>query len=394
MKLLFVLFFIGLAGSSIYVFPSGNPQPTDILLALLAFSLLLTRIRNLSGMKLLWPMAGLTLWVTVVAIVWSGLYPDGNFLRYPIFYLFNFVFMLAVVNLFLTLHQPVGFFCRAIEAALLISGIGILISFAMPGVGFTEEARASGRIQGFFNNPNQLAYYSLCMLGALLVLHRGKLPTSIVSITALAFGVLGIFMAASLAAMAGLVCFLLSILAANWRSSKRTFKVLGAGLSILLLLVSFDIYTDGAVSDRVKTRMDRLDRKLEAVETERGYDRILAHRAYLILGAGEGSVERFSSHETHEIHSSFGTLLFSYGVIGLTLFSVIIWRSLKFAPFYVWLILAAPLTYSLTHMGLRSTAFWLLVVLVLLLHGGNKSRSSPNSLVRNKTPQERVRAFR
>ena len=273
----------------------------------------------------------------------------------------------------LGLYDPRLFFRRAIEAALLVSGVGILISLAMPGFGLTAEARVSGRLMGFFNNPNQLAYHALCMMGAWLVLNEGQTPRRIIEMLALTCGVLGVFLAASLGAMAGFAWLLLAIFLANSKSAARLGKAIGGVLLTLVLVFGFEIYTEGAMIDRVQARMERLERKLEDLESERGYHRINAHREYLILGAAEGSVERFPGYGTHEIHSSFGTLVFSYGVIGVVLFLLILWRAVRRAPVYVWLVLAAPLTYSITHMGLRSTAFWLLVVLVTVIYWGKST---------------------
>ena len=89
--------------------------------------------------------------------------------------------------------------------------------------------------------------------------------------------------------------------------------------------------------------------------------------------SGEGSAERFPGYGKHEIHSSFGNLLFSYGAVGLALFLLLLWRALRNAPVYIWLIMAAPLTYSTTHMGLRSTAFWFLVVFVTVMYAKRRT---------------------
>ena len=94
----------------------------------------------------------------------------------------------------------------------------------------------------------------------------------------------------------------------------------------------------------------------------RGYNRIWEWPEYAWLGNGEGALERFG--EDHEIHSTMGTLFFSYGPIGLFLFLTIFIRFfftkglasvLPFIPIFA---------YSLTHQGYRFSLFWLLLSLV------------------------------
>jgi hypothetical protein len=96
---------------------------------------------------------------------------------------------------------------------------------------------------------------------------------------------------------------------------------------------------------------------------ERGYDRILAHKEYWLLGAGEGATDRFAATtriSTAEIHSSMGTLFFCYGIVGITLFLVFLYRVAKGAPLRSIVMLAPALAYTFAHQGLRSTSAWIL----------------------------------
>ena len=378
MKTVALLFLLGLAFSSLYVFPSGNPQPTDFLLAVASTWLVLGRFRRLNGMSLLWPMVALTIWVAIVSGVWTALYPAGTFLRPPLFFAFNLLLMFAVVNFFAILKAPRVFFTWAIEAALLVSGLGILIALTVPGLLMAPE---SARVTGFFNNPNQLAHYSLCMMGALLVLHGGRIPTRASTLVALSAGTIGVFIAASLGGMAGFAFLLMGSLLANWRNARWFVRTVLAISIVLVMVVGFDVYKEGAISDRVQTRMGRVESKMDNLETQRAYDRVLGHPEYWVFGAGEGSWERFPGYGTHEIHSSLGNLLFAYGVVGLGLFLLLLWKALRRAPGYVWSVLAAPMVYSLTHMGLRTSAFWLLLGLVLLIYGEKEHAPSVSRVV-------------
>ena len=96
----------------------------------------------------------------------------------------------------------------------------------------------------------------------------------------------------------------------------------------------------------------------------RGYDRIVNHPNYLVFGAGEGAWWRFDSYIDGELHSSIGTLLFSYGIVGLGLFTWFLVRAagdrkLLFVAY------ACPLAlYGLTHNGLRFTLMWELLAVL------------------------------
>jgi hypothetical protein len=93
----------------------------------------------------------------------------------------------------------------------------------------------------------------------------------------------------------------------------------------------------------------------------RGYDRIWNHPWHLAFGAGEGAYGRFRSGYLGEMHSSVGTLLFSYGIAGcllLIFFLILVIKQNKFTEYFI---LIPLLIYSLTHMGLRFSYFWIVI---------------------------------
>jgi len=217
------------------------------------------------------------------------------------------------------------------------------------------------------------------MLAALLILKGGQLTNRPVELLAIASGIIGILAASSLGAMAGLFFIVVAIIVGNWSNDGKLLKVVWGGILLVSLVGAFDFYAGGAIADRVDSRLGALERKMDQLESERKYDRILAHPQYWWVGAAEGSTERFLGYEGSEIHSSFGNMLFAYGFVGLGLFLLLLWRAVRFAPLYAWSCLAAPLTYSLTHMGLRSTAFWLLIAVMLVYFGYSRSPSRVSS---------------
>lgn len=60
------------------------------------------------------------------------------------------------------------------------------------------------------------------------------------------------------------------------------------------------------------------------------------------------------------MHSTVGTVLFSYGVIGTFLFGIVLWRIYRRSGFANFLYLAPAFAYGLTHQGLRFSLLWVL----------------------------------
>ena len=125
--------------------------------------------------------------------------------------------------------------------------------------------------------------------------------------------------------------------------------------------------------NQLNKRLNVFERKVSNAVDERGYSRILEFPEYILLGAGEGARYRFGDRHSHELHSTFGTLLFSYGVPGLLLFLGTLWMILRRKVFSIWVLASAPLVYSLTHQGMRMTWFWIFLLLVAF-YGPQRAR--------------------
>ena len=97
----------------------------------------------------------------------------------------------------------------------------------------------------------------------------------------------------------------------------------------------------------------------------------------LLFGAVQGYDMRFKEVSVggvyHEIHSSFASPLFYYGVIGF---------GLLYAAFYLlardrlrgwqWLVFAAPFVYELTTYGLRTPVFWIMLASLYTIAPSNR----------------------
>ncbi len=338
----------------LYVFPSGSPQPSNlVVLALIGLLFIsgepLPRIT--SGLV---PLTALVGYITLVNSVWAVLESEPECLLYALFYLFN---LLVYWTAYRSAVAGGG-------RLLSLAGVGAIISAAIQAVAcrmalVTDEF---GRAVGTFNNPNQLGYFGLlcCVLAVcLLTLKRVN-----VWVFLLAF-VLGVFLTtyslskAAMVSIGGL--FLVGICAARGHGR---WHLVGAALVVGALGLA-DLRQPGGgivkdASDRILSIGSQDDDSLEG----RGYNRIWEEPLYLILGAGEGATERFGASEI-ELHSGLGTIIFSYGLPGAFLTA---WWCLTYyrkVGHFSLIILLPVAAYSLTHQNLRFSFVWFILGLVL-----------------------------
>jgi hypothetical protein len=336
-----------------YVFSSGLPQPGDVLV----IPLVLVVLRSWRGRldrRARRPFATLiafTVWVILVDWGWAlltgnfGLFGPDTFLLFPVYYIYNTLVFLVVC----VLYQRYGM--RFLWLTLHVVLVSVLVQVAASLVLHRGHFRGAG----FFNNPNQLGFFALVTASIIALGKRWLGFGSVKSGLGLTLCFYLALVSASRAAVIGCgLLFAFSVL-----SNPRRIIVVGLiGLGFAAL--------GGPLADAFDETHQRLtvDRypQFNFFE-ERGYDRILANKEYWLLGAGEGGTGRFTETTligATEIHSSIGTLFFSYGVVGIALFGAFLLRVISGAPFRTAIILIPALSYTIAHQGLRSTSVWIL----------------------------------
>lgn len=147
----------------------------------------------------------------------------------------------------------------------------------------------------------------------------------------------------------------------------------------MLITITFFVLQNEQIKESVKMRFERAPEKISALYEERNYDRVFAFPEYWILGAGkaDNSYQRFQDYAGAEVHSSFGNLLLSYGLGPFLIFIYILGILFSRAPLPVWFVLGGVLAYSLVHMGLRFTPFWILLVVIYTFYIDNKTKKTP-----------------
>ncbi|MBA3538042.1 MAG: hypothetical protein H0T79_00290 [Deltaproteobacteria bacterium] len=352
--------------SPFYVVHGGLPQPGDALIFLLVPVALIRWSGRLerTSVHAMQPLLWFTYWVCLVNLGWAIYIARFSIdLIYSFYYIYNTALFLAVLvmyqrwkNAFLKLTVQIVFFTVLFQVAA---------SFVI---------RGGTRNALFFSNPNQLGYYAL-LSGCILVLTQRQLGAGLVrsSIGLTGCAYLAV-LSASRSALSGIA--LLAVLL--FFSNPRVF-ITAAIVAIMLT------FAGGPLSNSVDALSRRFSENRAPDKSffeQRGYDRIWSNKEYLLTGAGEGNTARFAETTAiglGEIHSSAGTVLFSYGMVGVALFLAFIWRVLRGAPLRSSLILLPPLIYGFAHQGLRFTMLWVLLAIFVALKGPAKALASKKS---------------
>lgn len=340
----------------IYYFRAGVPQPSNVLLVLLIpLALAVWNGRLGRGtVRIYRALLWFTLWVIAVDVFWAlALWSTGKNLFFPFYYIFNAILFLVA----LVLHQRHReLFLAATERTVFWLIIGqVAVSF------FYRGDWGATRSSIFFDNPNQLGYYALLSACVLTLMHRPlRLGMVRTSIGLLGCGYLAVI-SASRSAAAGIAMLVALLIISNPRVIIIAALVAGTLTLFSSVETSFDSLEERVAENRHPN--------LSFFE-QRGYDRIYNNPKHLMFGASEGNNRRFIESTKIgmvEIHSSAGTILFCYGMIGTILFGAFWWRLLHGVPIRVALILVPPLLYTVAHQGLRFSMLWVLLALFVAL---------------------------
>lgn len=345
----------------VYIFRSGLPQPGDAVVFVLVPMVLqqwngkLTRDLRSVVRALLW----FTLWVCIVNYTWMllagsfTLFGTDSFALYPVYYIYNaLIFLTAIV-----MYRRYGELFLRVTVFVVTATVFLQV---LSSLVFRSSAL---RGMVFFNNPNQLGYFSLLAATLIALTHRRLQLRMVVSALALMCCAYLALISASRAAAGGIACLVVVLVFSNPR------VIVVAGIAAVVVVSGV-----GPIANEIDASQARvLNLSAHADRTfleERGYDRIWRNQKYLLLGAGEGGLSRFNDTafvKNMEIHSSVGTVVFSYGIVGSILFLVFMWRIMRRARLRFAFTLVPPLLYTFAHQGLRFTLLWVVLAIFLAL---------------------------
>lgn len=330
-----------------YFGSSGTPQISDAVLTVAMILAVLTPggALNSSSRRVLRSSLLFALYIAFINLTWSLWLSDWQMLSYVAFALFNFGLLAtclraAAVNW----SSCLKIVAHAISASTILQAVLSLVSAS--GTGVRETL--------FFNNPNQLGYWSLLSASIFLICTRHvPVRTLVQTVTLLCLA----YMAALSLSKAAMISFVLLLGVHLLRSPKLVIVALGVAA------VALAFSSEVGIVERVSARLENIGDQSDDSASGRGYDRIVKYPEHLLIGAGEGGFQRFSGVE-YELHSTFGTILFSYGLIGSALFLVLMYHVFRCGGYFQFAYLLPSFVYGLTHQGLRFSLIWLLFAVV------------------------------
>lgn len=373
LKIVLVLFIFF---SPFYIFQSGLPQPADIIIAFggLVFffskdfwkTFKLEIVKKLFRFILLTSLVNFIYWFYYEAIL--GV--ENKFYFSSLFYIFNFLFFIMYVSLLKGKDNLDGKSVNLISFVIILT-VSLQFVLAILGIGSSISMRGSI----FFNNPNQLGYFALLMLSLFTILpssYRKNIFLIIWMISSCGYLVL---YSGSRAALGGI------LLLAGMIFYLEGFKLkIKSVVLILILFISIPIaLKTNFVNNQIESVVSRNDNEeyLNVSEAQiRGYDRFLLHPEYIFYGAGEGLNERFNSLHQLEMHSGFGNVLFSYGILGFILFIIFFRSIVKTRMLFYGLLLTPIIVYNLTHQGFRDSLFWAVLASVFLVKSSKSNATN------------------
>jgi hypothetical protein len=375
-RLVGLLWVAMLVFSPVYLFSSGLPQPADMIAAVVVGLILLMPIALTVHEKFMAAAAVGFVWYTaVVNLAWAVILSDVTLIRSPLFYFFNSLLLIAALALYGQLGDR--FLLITLHAAV---GSVVLLLLSVP---FTVDLTTT-RQALLFNNPNQLGYHAV-LSGSIVAVAARRYPLPMwYVVTAMLAVMATAALSLSKAALLSVGAMLVVIFGLR---PKVGLAVGGVALAAGALFAnSFPLI--GYVLARLGDIGGAADDNLAG----RGYDRIWNHAHYLFFGAGEGAYQRFNTMLDGELHSSWGTLLFAYGLVGCGFAALMLYAIVKRAGVGQLKYLLPVFLYGLTHQGLRATGLWILLAYVLLASYGHGNPSQISTAAvrmprpRNQTP--------
>ncbi|WP_417811831.1 hypothetical protein [Thalassospira alkalitolerans] len=367
------LFFLGTALLPVYIFNSGGIQPAHLVLFTFSMITLLTRGFPVT----LWSMALLAIFVHAFSVESTYVFLGGDpqFLLNGVFLFFNIIIAAAAY-----VHV------RETGLKTLLLGVACAATIAIGTVAYSGVNLSSldggGRPTGTFNNPNQLGYFSACLLSITFLLYKGKQLNYWMA--AIMFAIAMLLAIASLSKAAIISNFVVIILALRpVRSRNAMFGWAIIGLIGVFYL--FQQFQNGAFDELLFVkRLANISIENDSSLRSRGYFAFVEGSALqLLFGMGAQNINKIVGHE---VHSTFASILNNYGLIGLTIFSIAmlnwavkLFKSYGFVGFIC--VAAPPMLYGITHNGTRFTFFWLLFAASMAYAERERRHSSPKATI-------------
>jgi len=359
---------IYIALKPLYLSASGTMQVCDLFFAASVVYLVFVKGRFAFTKYVVSTIKNLTflvLYLAVVNGVWYFITTDQALLKKMLFYVFNLIaFCVCCI-----VASEVGLdkLKRAIAKGCCLSAI-----ITAAGIVIYRGLRA--RNTGFFNNPNQLGYYALIIFTMLMLWPEAF--STFEKVTVALGSVWATFSSGSKAAIIGMaIMVLVHIVICREKVSAKKLAIQIVLLLTFLAFVYYFLYGESRIITSNST-LSYVRQRILNMATEndssfgrgRGYNRVFEMGNHVLWGMGEGAYDRFQTLKGYEVHSTYASILVSYGIIGALLFLACLMKMIVI-PGKVkrnLCCLSGIALYSLTHNGIRNTLLWILLAVTFL----------------------------
>lgn len=384
-----------------YIFSSGGLQVADIFL-LIAFALLVVGSWHVPNKRKVFVEAIqqhrlFILFIACTLIINSLyfiVYPEFKFLLSSLYFVFN-----AMAIILFTLFFKDKLFLSRVGAVFKFN---LLLQLAIWAVGI-GRVYGETRYMGTFNDPNQFGYYVLLSFFYIYIIDMILKKKHTYVFYALALFL--IIQSGSTGMLLGIgvfsVLFAAIVIAKQLASPGKLIRrimhsfVIIAALAVPLSVIVYsaiDLIPKNTAPDEQKTSIfKRVEEKTDkasgesdaSLAVDRNLDMLLEYPHYMIYGAGEGAFDRFerAAHPGNEVHSTFPSLLFYYGIIPLLVLIAWFVRQLKGASWSMAVAYISLFIASFVLLNQRQSLFWALIVLI----GGIVGTSLSNNKRMEKT---------
>jgi hypothetical protein len=345
---------LGIAFSQFYVFKSGIPQPAHYLIALALSGIFIKRGNPYPSLKFsvaYISLLGFVLYQALVNLFYFVIYEDLGFIFQLTYISFGFLVFTLISKLSLSEKN----FQYKIS---LFSLFGLILLFFLPIMGFGQY-EFFPRYNAYFNDPNQMAFWVLCIT-AICICHYHNAGSLLIPAIIFIVAAYLILLTSSRSGFVGFSVLIFGLLASllGRNGSKIQLRNVAPFLAAALIIIFGIYYISNNDPGSIEFLLDRIDSIDTSNQAEmRGFSRLKDHPEYILLGAGHGMEGRFSFSEL-EIHSTWAGVLFYYGLPGILLLLTSVFSIFKRLSFSEKLFFLAPLFYSFSTFGLRTPIFW------------------------------------
>lgn len=334
--------------SQFYLWSSGLPQLSHIT-AIMAFVSFIVFNRYLSIPNIQF-LNLFIIYVIINNLAWFFIsHFDQSYIFSIAYWAFNYLTFLLILNL---KDSPV--FIKLILLSISLSYITQLAIWFL-GLG---NYKFFPRYNGFFNDPNQMAFWALCTCSIYLFLSKNKTKDLIIY----SIAVFLILITLSRSALLGVPFLTIALIIKSEGSFQKKLFITIASMIIVSIALTI-IYNQGLLDNTIERFIRGLNEK-DSQEDARGFNVISDYPEHFILGAGQG---RYKLYALGEIHSTWLGLLFYYGVVGSSFFFLFLYQNFRKLSISEKLLFLSPMLYGFTTYSARNTIFWFLVSIFMII---------------------------